>query len=96
MVESLCHPDKSHWCIQCCSERDCCLLGTLPDGSRGCQGHHTSQKNSDIPETPLCQAFDCLTLTGHSSENEREQIRTIIEGLPKGEFVMSQVLSILE
>lgn len=90
MVETLCRTGN-HWCIECCEARPCpVVLGPLPDGSVGCTGH-TTNPSAHLRELGLCVDFNCLTLYGHTSDQDIREIREIITALPPGQFRMSQV-----
>jgi len=90
MKESLCRPDDSHWCIECCLRNGggCFLLGEK-DGKRGCLGHN-GKRYQGLTELPVCMDFDCLD---DFLSSDREIIRQAILRLPAGEFRMNQVLA---
>lgn len=90
---SLCRPDTHHWCVECCSERQCSNLDKLPDGTTGCLGHGERTDLGGLLQSPFCQKFDCLTITGHNSSAERERIRELIFQQPEDEFKMSKILN---
>ena len=96
MVEPLCRPDADHYCIECCSGRGCSLLGPFSDKSLGCQGHSSFEGERTISQTPLCEEFDCLKLTGNTGTEFRQNAITYIVGLPAGQFNMSQIIEKLK
>lgn len=75
---SLCRPDAHHWCVECCSERQCSNLDKLPDGTKGCLGHEGNTDLGELPQSPFCQKFDCLIVTGNDALAKRERIRKLI------------------
>ncbi|RJR24217.1 hypothetical protein C4578_03375 [Candidatus Microgenomates bacterium] len=87
MKEFLCRVE-GRFCIECCKERDCSLLGLLNDGTIGCQGHEVKTPDG-ISITPFCQDFNCLA---GKTDEEIEKIRQKILSLPKGQFKMSEII----
>jgi hypothetical protein len=83
----LCRPDETHWCVECCRGRECCMLGKLGDGTMGCRGHD-GKRFDGLTETSFCRDFNCLT------HEDLEELKTIISNLPQGEFRMSDILGI--
>jgi len=87
MKGTLCRPDETHWCIECCP--DCPLLGDTGEGKIGCLGHNGKRTSEGLSERSICLSFDCLN---KFSVEDKKVIREIISEMPDGKFKMSDVL----
>lgn len=85
----LCRPDNTHWCVECCRGRTCCLLGDIGEDKMGCLGYNGKLTKDGLAQTAFCQNFNCLS--SKQLEHKKELIQ-IITKLPSGEFKISEVL----
>lgn len=87
---NLCRPDKLHYCISCCLGRKCPNLGTLPDNTEGCLGHHTLDKLLGFKQLEPCKKLK--TCISDEKIKDYEKIIELISKLPPGKFDLQDIL----
>ena len=86
---SLCRPDESHWCVECCEGRGCSNLGSLPDGTRGCKGYKERTDLGGFRQLLSCQTIYCWSIY---APEEVKSIQKAIAREPAGEFKIGPIL----
>ena len=88
---NFCRPDKLHYCIDCCQGIKCCNLGTLPDNTEGCLGHHTLDKPLGFNQRGSCKNLKiCIS---DEKMKDREKIIKLISQLPPGKYNLQDILN---